>query len=119
MSTTYIPITISAKEGPVALFDVDCVAEIEYETNRRDGLTDWRVTDFRFDQVRSAYDATASQWIYTKISEVWCSDELRPLLMKYLDRRDLEERLVSHLIDEGEVCFSNGSVAADYRASVL
>ena len=117
MSTTYIPITVSIKE---ASFDVECVAEIEYETSRRDGLTGWRVTDFRYDQIRSAYDATASQWIYTKISEQWCSDEMRPVLMKYLDRRDLEERLVSHLIDEGELCFSNGSVAAaDYNASVL
>lgn len=119
MSTAYIPITISAKEGPVALFDVEAVAEVEYETSRRDGLTDWHVRDFRFDQTSYRYDAATGKTTYTKVAEVWCSDDLRPLLVKYLDRRDLEERLVSHLIDEGEISYSNGSLAADYHASVL
>lgn len=118
MGTAYIPITINAEDNGVFLFETECVAEIEFQTDRSDGLTGWHVSNLRFDKMNSDY--CNGVWTRHKVAEAWASKSLFNVLLPYVDQRDLEERLVEKLLEDGEIALpSSAALRADYHAAVL
>lgn len=118
MPTAYIKQHINYREGPCFIFEADPVVEVEYEVNPRDGLTEWHISDFRNDHYR--YERTADgDYKPVKVAEVWCSDELRVLYLKAIDRTALEEALIEQLAMDGELPYINDELRADYHAAVL
>jgi hypothetical protein len=119
MATTYSPVTITAEEGPAFLFETECVAQVEYEIEDN-VVTQWTITDFRFDAETNVWDDTAGKWLRRAVASVWCPEELRPVLIKYIDRKRLDEDLHEKLFADGEIGLSNyAEEISDYHASVL
>lgn len=118
MGTAYIQTTITAKEGVVVLFETECVAEIEYEIDGND-LCDWSIRDFRFDETEGRWNKIKGVYEYRKVGEAWCPDDLRAALTRYANRTKIEQRLIDHLTEAGELTLPGNSLRADYHASVL
>lgn len=117
MPTAYIPTTIHAQIGSVFLFETECVAEVEYLTERG-ALQDWVITDFKFQDERYDRDEATGQLKRTVRGEAWCPDILRPTLMEYVDRDRIEESLREHLAAEGET-YASDEARRDYHAAVM
>ncbi len=118
MGTAYIETTITAEEGGVTLFETECVAEIDYETDRGE-LADWHIRDFRFDETKSRWDQKSGSFKRRVVSSTWCPDDLRPVLIRYADQADIEDALYEQLRASGELTYANEALRADYRSAVL
>lgn len=118
MGTAYLPITITAQEGPVTLFECECVAEVEYHVSVRDGLTDWHVSNLKFEESRSEWDDTDRVWNRRKVAEAWAPKTLFAVLLDHIDATTLEEQLVDRLLSTGEISYAAPAMRADYHAGV-
>ena len=119
MGTAYIDTVISVSDGGIILFEVECVAEVEYTTTRADGLEGWHVSNLRFDDTRTEWNDTEGVWQRRRIGEAWASKSLFNVLLPHIDQRELEEELVEHLYATGELAYANPCLRADYHAAVL
>ncbi len=117
MGTAYIPVIIEAAEGSVSLFDVECIAEVEYTTSRSD-LEDWHVSDLKFQKTEPHWTPD-NRLIHRTVAEAWCPDDLRAALIKRIDQSALEDKLVEHLYAAGEMSYANDGLRADYRSAVM
>lgn len=118
MGTALIKTTITAEEAGVFLFETECVAEVEYELDGND-VYDWSITDFRFDKTEGHWNKAATAFEYRKIGEAWCPDDLRAALIRYANSVEIEERLIEHLTEAGELTLPGSTLRADYHAGVL
>ena len=118
MSTAYLPITITAQEGPVTLFECECVAEVEYHVSARDGLTYWHVANLKFEETRAEWDDTDRVWRRRTVAAVWVPKTLFAVLLPHVDRAALEEQLVDLLLSSGEISYTAPAMRADYHAEV-
>lgn len=112
MGTAYIQTTIDEVEGGVSLY-CETHAEVEYTVEGNE-LRDWHISDFRFDLT-----GRNSKGELVKTGEVWCADDLRPLLMRLVNKDAIEEKLIEHLFVEGELSYTGAALRADYHAQVL
>lgn len=119
MGTAYIETTITAEACGVTLFEADCVAEIDYETDRG-ALADWSIRDFRFDLYEPRWNQRTAAFDRVKKGEVWCpNDDLRKVLISYADKAHLAEKLEDLLHVSGELTHGNAALRADHHAAVL
>ena len=118
MGTAYINCDITAVLGGVTLFQIEAVAEVEYEVDAGD-LTDWRIRDFKFEEFRTRHDSSSNTYRRVKIAEAWCPDVLRPTLMEYVDRDTLEQDLVDQLMVSGEMYCQSEAQRRSYHSAVL
>lgn len=118
MGTVYFPITITAQEGPVTLFECECVAEVEYHVAARDGLADWHVSNLKFEETRGEWDDTDQVWRRRTVAEVWAPKQLYNILKPYIDQTALEAKLVDLLTSTGELAYAAPSLRADHHAAV-
>lgn len=119
MGTAYLPITIAVQEGQFTLFECEPVAEVEYHVSSRDGLTDWHVSNLRFDDDKRVWSDTDQAWITVKAGEVWAPKAWFNLLLPHIDQTALEAQLVDHLLATGELSYSSPAMRADYHAAVI
>lgn len=118
MGTAYFPITITAQEGQVTLFECDCVAEVEYHVTARDGLTDWHVSNLKFEETRGEWDNTDQVWRRRVVAETWAPKQLFNILKPHIDQAALEAELVERLTSTGELAFTGTAMRADHHAAV-
>lgn len=120
MATCYIDIVIEPKDKGEALFQAECAAEIDYETDKGT-LGDWQITDFRFDHYGSIWSTAQGKYVHVKVAESWASQvtALFKLLLPFVDMKDLEAKLFERLADEGELTDQTAAQRADYHAQVL
>lgn len=119
MGTAYLPITIAVQEGQVTLFECECVAEVEHHVTARDGLTDWHVSNLRFEETRAEWNDTDRVWTRCKLAETWAPKPLFNILLAHIDQTALEAQLVDLLLATGELSYSSPAMRADYHASVI
>ena len=117
MGTAYFPITISAQEGQVTLFECECVAEVEYHVTARDGLTDWHVSNLKFEKTR--WDVNRGVVNEVKVAEVWAPKQLYNILKPHIDQTALEAQLIDHLHNIGELSYTAPAMRADHHAAVM
>lgn len=119
MGTAYIETTITAEEGGVTLFETECVAEIDYETDHGE-LADWSIRDFRFDRYEGRWNAAKGVYERVKAGEVWCqTEDLRRVLLSYADMDAIREELADKLHQTGELTYANPALRGDYHSRVL
>ena len=118
MGTAYIETTITAEEGGVTLFQIECTAEVEYTTDRGE-LADWHIRDFSFTENKGHWNSRENVWEYVAVASTWCPDDLRPVLIRYADQAAIEDALYEQLRANGELAYANEALRADYRAQVL
>lgn len=117
MGTAYIETTVTAEEGGVHLFEIECVAQVEYELLDND-LYDFSITDFRFDKIESRWDGEIFRRL--KVAEVWCPDDLREILFRFADYNFIQDALIERLHDTGELTVTAHQFErADHHARVL
>lgn len=98
--------------------DIECEAEVEYDIDGGE-LASWRITDFRFpryrtDRVDGAYKAVKTG------TYGYCPDSLRPALLEFADKDQIETDLIDRLVMSGDLYApSDADMAADYHARVL
>lgn len=119
MGTAYIDVTITAFEGPVFMFEVECVAEVEYQLSKRDGIDGWHVSNLRFDKFTREWDDTTGTWNKKRVAEAWASKTLFNVLLPYIDQTEIEDRLTDLLLSTGELSYAGADMRADYAARVL
>lgn len=119
MGTAYLDCTIAAEEGSILLFECEPVAEVEYVIEGGE-LSGWHVADFRFDQYSWFSRPGVGVPEKRKTASAWCPEDLRAVLLRYLDKTAIEEALFEHLHEAGELrAESSASLSADYHARVL
>ena len=119
MPTAYIPTTITAQEGPILLFETECLAEIEYQIERGEVLTGWRISGFRYDYDRQEVDPVSGTKVMKRLASMWASQPLYELLFPYVDQTALEAQLLEWLQDRGELTPVTPAMRAAYHAGVL
>lgn len=118
MGTAYIAVTIEPREDRVTLFQVEAIAEVEYQTDCGE-LHDWHVSNFKFIEERSYWDDTARVWTRRKIAECWAPKAIKEFLLEHIDNEYVENMLVEQLTAAGEIAYITPGLRADYHASVL
>ena len=116
MGTAYIDTTITVDQGGVFMFEVECAAEVDYELDNNQ-LYDFEITRFRFDKTEGRWNGE----VFTRvtIATAWCPADLQEILIPFADYAAIEQRLIDHLTDIGELTLpASADLRADHHAAV-
>lgn len=118
MPTAYIDCTVTAMIREICLFEADVVAEVEYHIDAGE-LVEWGISNFKAVKEKVEVDPTTYVRRTKKLDECWVPDAFQKVLLDYVDKDALEEKLVEQLYADGELYYANDELRRDYHARVL